>query len=126
MVKNACSTFVAFLAEVSRKGMLSWSANSCNTSCKRWFSPPKEHNITRLGYAIFDDLLACQIGLVSYKQLVHTLRSVTVDLLKPLLDVRESVWIARVSALNSRNMDIVRTVVGNIIYYNNAMCSTIV
>ena len=28
IVKNACSTFVAFLAEVSRKGMPSWSANS--------------------------------------------------------------------------------------------------
>ena len=28
MVKNACSTLVAFLADVSRKGMESWSANS--------------------------------------------------------------------------------------------------
>lgn len=29
MVKKACSTLVAFLAEVSKNGMLSWSANSC-------------------------------------------------------------------------------------------------
>lgn len=29
IVKNACSTLVAFFAEVSRKGMFNWSANSC-------------------------------------------------------------------------------------------------
>jgi hypothetical protein len=28
MVKKACSTFVAFFAEVSRNGIESWSANS--------------------------------------------------------------------------------------------------
>lgn len=28
MVKNACSTFVAFLADVSKKGIESWSAKS--------------------------------------------------------------------------------------------------
>lgn len=28
IVKNACSTLVAFLAEVSKKGIESWSANS--------------------------------------------------------------------------------------------------
>ena len=29
IVKKACSTFVAFFADVSRKGMVNWSANSC-------------------------------------------------------------------------------------------------
>ena len=29
IVMNACSTFVAFLALVSKKGICSWSANSC-------------------------------------------------------------------------------------------------
>jgi hypothetical protein len=29
MVKKACSTFVAFLAEVSKKGIPNWSAKSC-------------------------------------------------------------------------------------------------
>ncbi len=32
MVKKACSTFVAFFAEVSKKGMFSWSANSYETT----------------------------------------------------------------------------------------------
>ena len=31
IVKKACSTLVAFLAEVSRKGIPSWSANSYGT-----------------------------------------------------------------------------------------------
>lgn len=31
MVMNACSTLVAFFADVSRKGMPSWSAYSCKT-----------------------------------------------------------------------------------------------
>ena len=29
IVMNACSTFVAFLAEVSKNGMPNWSAYSC-------------------------------------------------------------------------------------------------
>jgi len=34
MVKKACSTFVAFFAEVSRNGIESWSANSYNDNGK--------------------------------------------------------------------------------------------
>lgn len=34
IVKKACSTFVAFLADVSRKGMFNWSANSCTSSSR--------------------------------------------------------------------------------------------
>ena len=30
IVMNACSTFVAFLAEVSKNGMPNWSAYSCS------------------------------------------------------------------------------------------------
>jgi hypothetical protein len=38
MVKNACSTLVAFLADVSRKGILSWSANSYGKRYQLWYA----------------------------------------------------------------------------------------
>jgi len=58
--------------------------------------------------AIFHDFLAGKIGLVANKQLVHTLRSIAVDFLQPLLHVGECV------------------VVSDIIDNNNAVCSTVV
>ena len=44
MVKKACSTFVAFFAEVSKKGIESWSANSLTITVS-------------YRYSIHDDLL---------------------------------------------------------------------
>ena len=38
MVMNACSTFVAFLAEVSKNGMPNWSAYSFIKVKKRFYS----------------------------------------------------------------------------------------
>lgn len=49
------------------------------------------HALTYLGDTVLHNLLARQVGLVAHKQLVDTLRRVTVNLLQPLLDVRESV-----------------------------------
>lgn len=93
MVRKACSTFVAFFAEVSRKGIESWSANSYvfvamndhgnSMSDKLW---------TDLCNAIFHDFLAGKVGLVANKQLVHTLRSIAVDFLQPLLHVGECIY----------------------------------
>lgn len=47
IVKNACSTFVAFFADVSRKGMESWSANSY-ASCGQHLCYPSNENISTL------------------------------------------------------------------------------
>jgi hypothetical protein len=46
---------------------------------------------TYFRHTVFDHLLAGQIGLVTNEQLVYSLRSITVDLLEPLLDIREGV-----------------------------------
>ena len=69
--------------------MPSWSANSCSTAREDGIASTMKN--TYLGNAVFHDLLASQVGLIAYKQLVNALRSVSVDLLEPLLDVRESV-----------------------------------
>lgn len=75
---------------------------------------------------VLNDLLACKVGLVAHKQLVDTFRRIAIDLLQPLLDVRESVcrcrYMSRLLPLSSQW----RTVVGNVIYYNDTVCSTVV
>ena len=89
IVKKACSTLVAFFADVSRKGMVSWSANSCKQTVSNLSK--QRGTLTHLRDTVLHNLLARQVGLVAHKQLVDTLRRVTVNLLQPLLDVRESV-----------------------------------
>ncbi len=44
-----------------------------------------------LGNCVFNDLFARQIRLVAYEQLVDTLRCISVNFLKPLLNVCERV-----------------------------------
>lgn len=41
--------------------------------------------------AVFHNLLARQIGLVTDEEFVDAFRSIAIDFLKPLLDIRESV-----------------------------------
>ena len=91
MVKKACSTFVAFFADVSRKGMPSWSANSYDIICKYFSTPTKA--AAHLRDAVLHNFLAGQVGLVSDKELVDALRSISLNLLEPLLDIRESIWV---------------------------------
>jgi len=95
MVKKACSTFDAFFAEVSRKGIPKLSANS-------YISVRINHALSYrvvlsieayLRDSVFNNLLVCHIALVAYEKLVHTLGGVTVDLLQPLLDVVEAVHV---------------------------------
>lgn len=47
---------------------------------------------THLGHTVLHDLLASQILLVTHKEFVNTLRCISVDFLKPLLDIREGVY----------------------------------
>lgn len=92
MVKKACSTFEAFLADVSRKGMPRLSANSyISIKCQTLSSLVCESQLsdTYLRNGVLHDLLVRHITLVAHQQLVHTLCSVAVDLLKPLLDIVE-------------------------------------
>jgi hypothetical protein len=51
---------------------------------------------THLRDTVFHNLLASEIGLVANKQLVNTLRGVSVNLLQPLLDVREGIFVIEV------------------------------
>ena len=71
--------------------MPSWSANSYNTPVNTADAYPSR--LTYLGDAVLNNLLASQIGLVSDEQLVHTLRCVSVNLLEPLLDIREGICV---------------------------------
>jgi hypothetical protein len=60
MVKNACSTFVAFFADVSRNGIDSWSAKSCRRGSAGGRGPRTGRGPDLRG-GVLDDLLARQV-----------------------------------------------------------------
>ena len=93
MVKNACSTLVAFLADVSRNGIDNWSAKSLNKYSPMVSFVLKVSRLTRayLRHTVLHHLLAGQVRLVSYEKLVYTLRGIAINLLEPLFDVREGI-----------------------------------
>ena len=95
IVKKACSTFCAFLAEVSTKGIPRLSANSYYLfiSTKHESSP---WACPHLCHRIIDDLLVCHIALVADEELVDTFGCIAVDLLQPLLDVVEALHVCHV------------------------------
>lgn len=49
-----------------------------------------------LCHSVLDHFLICHVALVAYKELVHTLCGVTVNLLQPLLDVVERVHVGNI------------------------------
>lgn len=51
---------------------------------------------TYLGNCVFNHLLVRHIALVAYEQLVDTLCSISVDFLKPLLNVVEGVHVGNI------------------------------
>ena len=69
--------------------MVSWSANSCKQTVSNLSK--QKGTLTHLRDTVLHNLLAGQVGLVADQELVDTLRSITVNLLQPLLDVGESV-----------------------------------
>ena len=82
IVKKACSTFVAFLADVSRNGIPRPSANSY----------PSVLNVGMEGNlcdGVFDDFFIAHIGLVSHEKFIDSLGGITINLLKPLFDIVE-------------------------------------
>lgn len=97
MVKKACSTFEAFFADVSRKGMPRESANSYHyttismsrhvTKEKRATRTKGKSEATYLCDSVFHDLLVRHVALISNKQLVDTLGGVSVNFLEPLFHV---------------------------------------
>jgi hypothetical protein len=91
MVRKACSTLLAFLADVSRKGMPRLSANSWAGQRPSWYFQGGDSPY--LGHCVLDHLLVRHVALVSYEQLVDALRGVPVDLLQPLLDVVKAVHV---------------------------------
>jgi hypothetical protein len=90
MVKKACSTFEAFLADVSRKGIPMLSANSYISSAD---NKDMCMTCTNLGNGVFNSSLVSHIALVADEELVDTLGGISVDFLKPLLDVVERIHI---------------------------------
>jgi hypothetical protein len=75
---------------------------------------------------IFYDFLAGEVGLVANKQLIHTLRSVAVDFLQPLLHVGECICESVGEGVADGQSQRALTVVSHIIDDNNAVCSTVV
>jgi hypothetical protein len=105
IVKKACSTLDAFLAEVSRKGMPRLSANSYVIvsgllSEARWAS--------YLCRSILDDFFVRHIGLVADKELVDALGRISINFLQPLLDIIERIH------------------VGDIVHHANTVRATVV
>ena len=91
IVMNACSTFVASLADVSRNGMPRPSANSCKPSGVECASEDHSSREKQTDFRLFviNDALGDEIALVADEQLVDILASIAVDLLEPLTDVVE-------------------------------------
>jgi hypothetical protein len=77
MVKKACSTLEAFLADVSRKGMPMLSANSYVMS----ISYTRGRISADLGDSVFNGSLVSHIALVADEELVNALGGISVDLL---------------------------------------------
>lgn len=84
IVMNACSTLVAFFAEVSKKGIDSWLAKSYRLS-QSYIGGLEVHH-----------LLLDQVALIAHQELIDPLGRVPVNLLKPLLDVIESFLVSDV------------------------------
>lgn len=85
--------------------------------------------LTHLRDAVLHDLLARQIGLVADEKLVHALRRIPVNLLQPLLDVREGVCGERgkrLSAVRPCPSGLERTVIGHVVNDDDAVCATVV
>lgn len=107
MVKKACSTLLAFLAEVSRKGMPRLSANSwpciqhphgSRAAMSAMWRDKRANSYkagasSHLGNRILNHLLIRHVALVADKQLVDALGGVSVNLLEPLLHVVEGVHV---------------------------------
>jgi hypothetical protein len=55
-------------------------------------SNPDTDKATNLCNGIFYDLLGCQIGFITDKELVDPLRGISVNLLQPLLNIGECVY----------------------------------
>ena len=108
IVKKACSTFEAFLAEVSRNGIPRLSANSCNDILgQRLLFSLKKASIfkeyedgmggtTYLCHSVFHNLLILHIAFVAYKKLVDAFSGIAVNFLKPLFYVVEGVHVSHI------------------------------
>lgn len=80
---------------------------------------------TYLRHGVFNDLLARQVRLIAHKQLIYTLRCISVNLLEPLLYVREGIWNRKLMGKNgSRRGEY--TIVGDIVNNNDPVGTTII
>ena len=82
--------------------------------------------LTYLGDAVLNNLLAGQIRLVPDEQLVHALRRVSVDLLEPLLDVREGICVILGLEIIHNWIGVAYTVIGDVVDNNDTVRATVV
>lgn len=95
MVKKACSTFEAFLAEVSRKGMPRLSANSWQ-NVRFGSNEGNRADGTHFRNRVLDHLLVLHVALVAHQELVDTLSGIPINFLQPLLHVVERIHIRHI------------------------------
>jgi len=84
--------------------------------------------MTYLGHTVLNDLLARQIRLVADEQLVYTLRSISVNLLEPLLHVVEGVFrgTARKIRDDYKGDKCGHTIVSHVVNNNDTVSATVV
>lgn len=103
MVKNACSTFEAFFADVSKNGIPRLSANSYMkigvSANVYWKNPPFSICKTKHAYLrnrVLYDFLVGHIALVSHQKLVDPLSGIAINFLQPLFDVVERIHVGNI------------------------------
>ena len=90
-----CQESLLNVCSVLRRGLEEWDVQLIGEFLRDPVSVApntQRAGFTHLCNAIFDDLLAGQIGFVPNEELIHAFGGITVNLLEPLLDVGEGVW----------------------------------
>jgi hypothetical protein len=128
IVKKACSTLVDDFADVSKKGMLSWSANSCEEGVSSGSSPSHFIEIY-LCDIVLDNLLCRQVTLVTDEEFVDAFARISVNFLQPLLDIGKSVYrnvLLSVNWIPFSPIFYALTLISHIVDYNNTMRSSVI
>ena len=91
-----CQESLLNVCGVLRRGLKEWDVQLISKFLRDPVSvtPDTRHAAsTNLSNAVFNDLLVGQVGFVPNEELIYAFGGITVNLLEPLLDVGEGVWI---------------------------------
>ena len=89
-------------------------------------SPNSSGTLTHLRDAVLHNLLAGQVRLVANKELVNTLGRIAVDLLEPLLDIREGICVILGLEIIHNWIRVAYTVIGDVVDNNDTVRATVV